>query len=215
MKSRAASQDRPQGVLFDLLMGVMNSLQAWTTAAGDTQVGIAWRDAASRRMVANPRYRPYADLVSEAAAELGLPADAPSELFDRWERMEPWPDAVALEGLDLPYAFVTNCSTELAVVAVRRSGLAPAFTLSAEEAGWYKPDPRTYRQACRQLGTAPERTAFVAGSAYDADGARAVGMPTWFITRRSDRLPSDTSIRVTGSLADVVAAMDEADPTRP
>ena len=196
-------------------MGVMNSLQAWTAAAGDSQVGIAWRDAATRRMVANRRYRPYADLVSEAAAEVGLPADAAPELFDRWHRMEPWPDAAALLRLDLPYAFVTNCSAELGVVAAGRSGLAPAFTLSAEEAGWYKPDPRTYRQACRLLGTAPGHTAFVAGSAYDADGARAAGMPTWFITRRSDRRPSDASIRVTGSLADVAAAMDEADPARP
>ena len=215
MKGGTSPGERPQAILLDLLMGVMNSIEVWVTAAGDPQLGLAWRDAATRRMVTNPRYRAYADLVGEAAAEVGLPDDAASALLDGWGRMEPRPDAAALTGLDLPYAFVTNCSAELAAVAAGRSGLAPAFTLSAEEAGWYKPDARIYHEACRRMGTAPERVVFVAGSAYDADGARAVGMPTWFITRRSDRRPSDTSIRVTGSLADVAAAMDETDPTRP
>src|SRR5687768_15457375 len=112
-------------------MGVMNSIEVWTAAAGDPQLGLAWRDAVTRRMVASPRYRPYLDLVGEAAAEIGLPVDASSVLLDGWGRMDPWPDAGALSRVDLPYAFVTNCSTELALLAAGRSGLAPAFTLSA------------------------------------------------------------------------------------
>lgn len=204
----------PRGILFDLLMGVMNTLEVWTTAAGDRQLGLAWRDAATRRMVAHPRYRAYADLVGEAASEVGLPDDAPSALLDRWERMEPWPDAAALGDLDLPYAFVTNCSTELALLAARRSGLAPTFTLSAQEAGWYKPDSRIYREACRRMGASPQGVMFVAGSAYDAEGARALGMRTWFITRRPDLRPSDASIRTAASLGEVVAAIDAGDGVR-
>jgi 2-haloacid dehalogenase len=204
----------PRGILFDLLMGVMNSLEVWTTAAGDRQLGLAWRDAATRRMVAHSRYRAYADLVGEAASEVGLPDDAPSALLERWELMEPWPDAAALEELDLPYAFVTNCSTELALLAARRSGLAPTFTLSAQEAGWYKPDSRIYREACRRMGTSPQRVMFVAGSAYDAEGARALGMRTWFITRRPDLRPSVASIRAADSLGEVVAAIDAGDGVR-
>lgn len=205
---------RPGAILLDLLMGVMNSIEVWTTAAGDGHLGLAWRDAATRRMVAHPRYRAYAELVGEAAAEVGLSDDAPSALLDRWERMEPWPDAAALGEVDLPYAFVTNCSTELAQLAARRSGLAPAFTLSAEEAGWYKPDSRIYREACRRMGTPPQRVLFAAGSAYDAEGARAVGMRAWFIRRRPDLRPSDASIRAAASLDEVVAAIDAEDSVR-
>jgi FMN phosphatase YigB (HAD superfamily) len=55
--------------------------------------------------------------------------------------------------------------------------------ISAEDAGFYKPDPRTYRLALERSGTAPERGLFVAGSAYDLVGTAAAGMPTYWHDR--------------------------------
>lgn len=197
------------GVLFDLLMGVMNSLETWSAAAHDRHRGLAWRDRVTARMLANRSYHPYEDMLAQAAVGIGLPASATAELIDRWSEMQPWPDAAVIVGLSLPYAFVTNCSTELARVAAYRSGLNPRFTLSAQEAGWFKPDARIYRQACRVLGSTPDRTVFVAGSRYDADGAGAAGLRAVYVARRPDRLPADRHISTVGSLEGVLPLLEQ------
>jgi hypothetical protein len=64
-----------QGVLVDLLMAVMDSLTVWSGAAGDSQRGLAWRDAVTARMVAHRSYAPYQDLVVVAARDLGFPVE--------------------------------------------------------------------------------------------------------------------------------------------
>jgi 2-haloacid dehalogenase len=191
-------------VLFDLLMGVMNSIELWSAAADDARRGLQWRDGVTARMRVAGAYVPYEQLVSAAAVELGLAGTAPAELFDRWTRMDPWPDAVAIASLRVPYGFVTNCSTRLAEIAGSRSGLEPRFVLSAEEAGCYKPDARIYRHACRQLGATVERTVFVAGSAYDAEGARNAGLRPWLVSRRADLAAPDPAIPVARSLVEIV-----------
>lgn len=203
---------RAQGVLFDLLMGVMDSLEIWTAAGGDPERGLRWRDAATARMVAARAYSPYEGLVRNAATDVGLPAGAAAELFDGWSEMEPRQDAAALDRLSLPYGFVTNTSAALAEIAAHRSGLAPRFTMSAEEAGWYKPEPGIYQAACRKLGMAPGTTIFVAGSPYDAAGARAAGMDAWLVLRRQDHRSPSASISVATSLETVITTIEAGGP---
>jgi 2-haloacid dehalogenase len=204
---RAHVSERVDGLLFDLLMAVMNSPAIWATAASNERRGLAWRDAVTGRMAASRTYVPYEELVRGAAAELGLSREAVSELFEGWREMNPWPDSAALSRLPLPYAFVTNCSERLARVAADRSELTPRFVLSAEEAGWYKPDPRIYREACRRLASAPESTLFVAGAAYDAEGAGAAGLQALLVARREDGGARHGASRVAASLDDVVDAL--------
>lgn len=199
------------GVLLDLLMAVMDSLAAWSAAAGDRRRGLAWRDAVTARMIAAPLYVPYEDLVRTVAVDLGLPDTAVSDLFERWPAMTPWPDAAVLSRLTVRYAFVTNCSMELAMVAVDRSGLDPAFTLSAEEAGCYKPDARIYQLACLRLGTPPGRTLFVAGAPYDGVGARKAGLDVAIVNRRPDR-PTPPRIEIVRSLAEIVTSVASRPP---
>ena len=195
-------------VLFDLLMAVMNSVAVWSTAAGDERRGLAWRDAVTRRMAASPTYAPYEELVIDAATQVGLPRHAVSKLFEGWREMDRWPDTAALSRLALPYAFVTNCSQPLARVAAERSQLTPRFVLAAEEAGWYKPDPRIYQEACMRLGSSPESTLFVAGSAYDADGAGAAGLQAVLVARRVDDRARNGGTHVVASLHEVVAELE-------
>lgn len=199
----AAVASRPRAVLLDLLMATMNSLDTWQEAAGDGEVGLAWRDAVTEGMIAAGRYMPYEQLVARAADGLGLDAGAPERLERAWPAMRPWPDAAVLRRLDVPYAFLTNCSDRLATVAVDRSGLRPAFTLSAEAAGWYKPRGEAYRAALERLGVTPSDVLFVAGASYDAAGADAAGLRASLVARR----PGD---RALSARIRVVAGIDEA-----
>lgn len=191
-------------------MATMDSVSVWSSAAGDRERGLAWRDAVTARMIQAGRYVPYEHLVAAAASALRLPPDAPARLRAAWTQMRRWPDAAALERLRAPYAFVTNCSTELATEAVGRAGLEPAFTLSAEEAGWYKPRPEIYRHACDRLGAAPAEIRYVAGAPYDALGAAAFGLRAVLVVRspQTRRLPDEAT--VVNSLADAVATGDGA-----
>jgi 2-haloalkanoic acid dehalogenase type II len=200
-------QEPIQGVLFDLLMAVMDSPAVWAAAAGDAKGGLAWRDAVTRRMAESSVYAPFEELVEVAARERALPAGATSVLFARWPEMSPRPDALALARLSLPYAFVTNCSRALADLAAARSGLRPSFVLSAEEAGWYKPDARIYQAAWRKLGSPPDRTLFVAGAAYDAEGAANAGLRVAYVARRSDQRRPRGPMPVVKSLEAAIAGI--------
>ena len=198
-----AAASRPRAVLLDLLMATMNSLDTWRAAAGDPEVGIAWRDAVTERMIAAGRYVPYEELVARSAGGLGLDGGAPERLERAWQVMRPWPDATVLRTLDVPCAFLTNCSARLAAVAVERSGLRPAFALSAEQAGWYKPRPEAYRAAVERLRITPSDVLFVAGAGYDAAGADAAGLRASLVARR----PPDREVL---ARIRVVAGLDEA-----
>ncbi len=193
-----------EAVLLDLLMAVMDSPAAWSEATGDATRGLAWRDAVAESMVSKDTYVPYEALVAESAAALGLPQGAVPALRAAWRRMRPRPDATAIHRLEVPYAFVTNSSMDLAREAARRSGLEPAFVLSAEEAGRFKPRPEVYRMACERLGSAAGQTLFVAGAPYDAEGARAAGLPTALVVRRPLRSPLHPDIRRLNTLEELV-----------
>jgi 2-haloalkanoic acid dehalogenase type II len=196
-----------EGVLLDLLMAVMDSMSIWTAAVADRDRGLQWRDAVTARMIAAPRYMSYEELIAAAAAEMGFSRRSTSALLESWRTLTPWPDSSAISRVAVPYAFVTNCSRSLAETAAERSGLRPRFALSAEAAGLYKPDARIYRLACRKLGTPPGQTLFVAGSAYDAVGARDAGLQAMLVARRPDQRVPET-VRVVGSLHEAVAAID-------
>jgi HAD superfamily hydrolase (TIGR01493 family) len=197
-------------VLVDLLMAVMDTLAVWTAAGGGASEGLAWRDVVTDRMIARRAYASYEDLVSGAARALGLPPAAPARLVEAWREMSPWPDAVALSRQPLPFAFVTSCSRDLATTAARRSGLAPRFTLSAEEAGWYKPDPRIYLEACRRFGLPPARVALVAGSVHDAEGGARAGLPSILVRRRPDQRAPEPGIHLVSTLHEAVDWLEDA-----
>jgi len=157
-------------------------------------------------MIEAGQYVPYDELVIAVASELHLPIAAPDRLRAAWTEMRRWPDADALEALRVPYAFVTNCSTELAIEAAKCSGLEPAFTLSAEKAGWYKPREEIYRLACERMGAPPAEIRFIAGAPYDALGAAAAGLSAVLVARRPLECRLPVEIATVSSLEDTLAA---------
>ena len=131
----------------------------------------------------------------EPPKSVGLPRQLAGELAARYGDIEPWPEAAdvlgALHDADLPLGVVTNCSEALGRLAASRVSVPFSVIVTAERAGCYKPDPRPYRLALNELGVAPERCLFVAGSAYDLIGTARVGMPTWWHDRIGMTIPDD------------------------
>jgi 2-haloacid dehalogenase len=164
-------------LVCDLLSALLDSWTLWHRVAGGEAEGRRWRVAFLDRVSSGEPYRPYLDVVAEAATDVGLPPELAEELGRRWDELEPWPEVPgALGGVELPIAVVTNCSETLGRRAAARVGVGLAVVASTERAGHYKPHPDTYRLALRELGVAPERALYVAGAPYDVAGAYAAGM---------------------------------------
>ena len=174
-------------VLFDLLSALLDSWTLWNRIAGSEERGGEWRAAYLRRTYQAGRYRPYEVLVAEAAREVGLAPALAAGLAARYRELEPWPEvhgvlnALRREGLRL--GVVTNCSEELGATAVARTGIDFDVVVTAERAGYYKPDPRPYEMALGELGATASGCLFVAGSAHDLFGASKLGLPTYWHDR--------------------------------
>ena len=174
-------------VAFDLLTALLDSWTVWNDAAGSAAAGLRWRRAYLRLTYGCGAYRPYEDLVREAAAEVNLGAAAAVRLTGMWAELRPWIegrpilDGLVAKGLRL--GVVTNCSIPLGRQAADCVGVPFAAIVTAEEAGFYKPRAEPYRALLEKLGTDPARTLFVAGSPADIPGATQVGMPVFWHNR--------------------------------
>jgi 2-haloacid dehalogenase len=164
-------------VIFDLLTALLDSWTLWGSVAGDDETGARWRRTSLELIYGSGAYRPYYDIVEEAALAAGLDATCADVLHDRWDELEPWPEAPGVLrdlATDHRLALVTNTSEDLARRAAARLGVAIDVLVSAEEVGFYKPRPEPYRAALDALGVP---SIFVAGSPGDVPGAAAVGLP--------------------------------------
>jgi 2-haloacid dehalogenase len=175
---------RYDAVVFDLLTALLDSWSLWNDVAGSPEDGLRWRRRYLEITYGCGAYRPYETLVREAACDVGLPERFGQELERRWDELAPWPEAPAvLRQLEMPLAVATNCSIRLGQRAAERVGMPFKVVVTAESVGFYKPRPEPYRAVLQALGTAPSRTLFVAGSASDVPGAKAVGMPVYWHNR--------------------------------
>ena len=171
-------------VVFDLLTALLDSWTLWNDVAGSPEAGMKWRRRYLEITYGCGAYRPYETLVREAARDVGLPERSGDELERRWGELAPWPDAPGvLKRIPVPLAVATNCSVRLGRQAADRVGAPFALVETAESVGFYKPRPEVYQAVLRRLGTAPDRTLFVAGSASDVPGAKGVGMPVYWHNR--------------------------------
>ena len=185
--SREPRSCRYDAVLFDLLTALLDSWSLWNAIAGDAERGRRWRAEYLRITYQTGAYRSYEDLVAEAAEVVGLRRDLAAELGGRYSELQPWPGTQetlrAIAAADVPLGVVTNCSERLGRMAADRLGVDLAVMVTAERAGFYKPDPRPYRLGLEELKVDPEHCLFVAGSAYDLAGTAKVGMPTYWHDR--------------------------------
>ena len=200
-----------EAIVFDLLTALLDSWSLWNHAAGSKDDGMRWRRAYLALTYGCGVYRPYEDLVREAAAQAGVAASAADALTAYWNTLRPWPEApqvlsdLADRGIQL--GVVTNCSTILGRQAAERVGVSFAVVVTSEDTGYYKPRPEPYRAALDQLGTDPARTLFVAGSPADIPGAAGVGMPVFWHNRAGLPFVADTARPLL--IADTLSPLEE------
>jgi len=176
----------PRAVLFDLLTALLDSWTLWDGVAGGKDGGRAWRAEYLRLTYGSDAYVPYEGLVWKAAQTVGLPESVPQALEDRWTELASWSGVTGtLEALAgrTKLGVVTNCSKRLGALAAGLLKVRWDCVITAEEAGFYKPNPRPYRLALERLGVAAGDAAFVAGSGYDLIGTSAVGLRTYWHNR--------------------------------
>ena len=179
-----------RAVLFDLLSALLDSWSLWDDIAGSEERGRRWRFEYLRLTYGTGAYVPYLDLVEESAAAVGLPRSLAGEVEARWDELTPWPGAgAALRRIarEMPIGVATNCSQVLGVRAAELIGAPFRSVVTAESAGFYKPDPRMYGAGVEALGVPAGEVLFVAGSPSDIRGAVAAGLKVvWHNPARLD-----------------------------
>lgn len=170
-------------IVFDLLSALLDSWSLWDDIAGGEGPGRRWRMEYLKRTYATGAYVPYLDLVADSAVAVGLSRGLAGELDRRWDELAPWPGAGSvLRGLarNSPLGVATNCSEVLGRRAADLLGAPFGAVVTAESAGFYKPDPRIYMAGVEALHARPGGVLFVAGSPFDVVGAHAAGLrPVW------------------------------------
>jgi 2-haloacid dehalogenase len=182
---------RYDAVGFDLLTALLDTWSLFADVAGGRELGMRWH-AASQSLLRGKRYRPFEEILREAAESAGVDGAKADEMIARWGQSEPWPDVPAILPRVSSYTrfVVTNCSERLGALAAARVGKFD-LVMTAERAGAYKPDPRPYRAALDALNLHRRRVLFVAGSAHDVGGATRAGMDVYWANRGRVPAPAD------------------------
>jgi 2-haloalkanoic acid dehalogenase type II len=176
----------PRVVMFDLLTALLDSWTLWNAVAGSEAQGRAWRAEYLKLTYGCGAYVPYETLVRDAARATSLDDGVADALEARWLELPVWSGAQeALDALQgrVKLAVVTNCSVRLGELAASRLNTRWDCVMTAEAAGYYKPNPRPYRAALEALGVPASAAVFVAGSGYDLIGTSAVGLRTYWHNR--------------------------------
>jgi 2-haloacid dehalogenase len=184
------------GTLFDLA----SVLRSHSEALGETGPRLLslWRAKQLEYTWLRTLMRRHADFwqVTEEAlgyamAAMGLTHDRElrGRLMNAYLELSCFPEApLALERLKaagLRTAILSNGTPEMLRAALTNSGLAPLvdLTLSVEQVGCYKPDPRVYQLAVDELALDVQAIVFVSANGFDAAGAASFGFPTVRVDR--------------------------------
>ena len=183
---------RYAAVGFDLLTALLDSWSLFADVAGGRDVGMRWHAAAQSLLRGKP-YRPFEDVILDAAGVVAIERAKAEELLRRWGECALWPDVPGTLAHLHGYTrfIVTNCSGRLGALAAARAGTFD-LVMTAERAGAYKPDPRPYRAALDALTLHRKHVLFVAGSAHDVGGASRSGMDVYWANRGRVPPPADT-----------------------
>lgn len=115
-------------------------------------------------------------------------------LMEAWLYPRPYPEvATVLSRLKehYPLAILSNGSPEMLRTGLARAGLRPHFRwiISAHAVRLYKPSPRVYQLAPKQMKLKKAEILFVSANSFDVVGAKSFGLKVCWINRSG--LPLD------------------------
>ena len=128
-------------------------------------------------------------LYAARSLKLELTEERRQEIMGGFSELKAWPDApVALKQLreaGVRLVLLSNFTKAMLERAVSNSGLQGIFEphLSTDRVRAYKPDRRAYRMATDALRVRREEIVFAAFAGWDAAGAKAFGLPTFWVNR--------------------------------
>jgi 2-haloacid dehalogenase len=150
-----------------------------------------------------------ADALDFAMSSLGLQdRDLHERLMDRYLRICAYPEVPAmlqrLKSGGMKLAILSNGTPNMLAAALGHAGIDDKFdaVISVEQAGVFKPHPRVYALAPRQLGVRKEAICFLSSNGWDAWSAKAYGFQVLWCNRyrqAAERLPA----RPDGELQDL------------
>lgn len=220
--------EQPKAIIFDLLTALLDSWTIWDTVIPPEERHIAdgttWRKQYLDITYGCGSYKPYEDLVRQSAQDVGLSSASPKALVERYDEIGPWPEVpevlAKLKEQGIKLAVVTNCSTDLGHRTVnnverivRETTSSKNFVfdevVTAEESGYYKPQPKPYEDILKKLGLEAKDALFVAGSPSDIIGASGVGMKVVWnnnigLSKKSDLPPWREGKTLNEALGDVL-----------
>lgn len=120
------------------------------------------------------------------------------DLLDAYLKLDAYPEVpgmlATLKQAGVRLAVLSNGSPMMLNAAVENAGLDKILdaSLSVEEVGIFKPDPRVYQLAVDRLGVEARRVSFQSSNAWDAHGASTFGFNVAWVNRfgqKTERLP--------------------------
>jgi 2-haloacid dehalogenase len=159
-----------------------------------------WREKYAQAVQQGGPWRPLDEILAQAGRELldeshidSLSKEDREWWISLWGRLDPWPDSVpGLTRLRERYRLValSNANGALGKALAEHAGLPWDQIVAPDPVQAYKPDPRVYCLALRQLGLEGHEVMMVAAHLYDLEGAKALGYRTAFV-RRPGEEPDD------------------------
>ncbi|MEO3429761.1 haloacid dehalogenase type II [Pelagibius sp. CAU 1746] len=127
--------------------------------------------------------------------------------LDAYEEVKSTLQTLKANGLQT--AILSNGSPRMLEAAVESAGLDRLLdaSLSVEEVGIYKPDPRVYQLTLDRLGVKKQEVCFLSSNGWDAKGAAHFGFRVAWINRFNREVE-----RLPGDLATVIHRLDDLPP---
>lgn len=209
------------GTLVDWERGIRGYFERLAASQGRPADAAALFDAYVRveaRLEAGP-YRPYRQIVDEAARqvarEAGWPEEAVARMGSLAATIPDWPpfqdSAEALERLGAfgRLAVLSNIDRDLLAGTLRRLPVEFDIVVTAEDVRSYKPAEGHFRRCLEIGGHRPEEQLHVAQSVFhDIEPAKRLGLACVWVNRRGE--PAERGRRadaVFANLSEMVAAL--------
>lgn len=157
----------------------------------ETQLAYSWKRGLMRRYVPFDRCAREALRYTAQSLQVDIAPEKEQQLLERIQHLAPYADVVpALRVLRAAghrlFAF-SNGTRRMVEELLGNGGVLEHLdgVISVDDVQTFKPDPRTYEHCVRELALPLERCWLISSNPFDCIGAKAAGMHSAWVKRRS------------------------------